>query len=254
MTLTETPVDRIPPVTRREASAIAVVENERTVQLIASLQAADWANPTDCTAWDVRALSAHVLGGMEAFASVPQFVHQMRAGSKAAGHGPFIDGMTAVQVRERADLDVAQLVERLTAVAPRAARARGRVPRLFRRLPMKQEVAGAVETWTMGYLLDVILTRDTWMHRIDIARATGRDLVLTPDHDGRIVSDVVAEWARRHGRPFTLCLEGAAGGTFTKAGAAGLFADPIALDAVEFCRILSGRATGEGLLTQEVPF
>ena len=26
------------------------------------------------------------------------------------------------------------------------------------------------------------------------------------------------------------------------------------LDAIEFCRILSGRASGAGLLTQEVPF
>ncbi len=64
----------------------------------------------------------------------------------------------------------------------------------------------------MGYLLDVILTRDPWMHRVDIARATGRDLVLTPEHDGRIVADVVAEWARRHGQPFTLTLTGPAGG------------------------------------------
>lgn len=28
----------------------------------------------------------------------------------------------------------------------------------------------------------------------------------------------------------------------------------LTLDAVEFCRILSGRAEGEGLLRQEVPF
>jgi hypothetical protein len=28
----------------------------------------------------------------------------------------------------------------------------------------------------------------------------------------------------------------------------------ITLDAVEFCRILSGRASGAGLLAQEVPF
>ena len=102
----------------------------------------------------------------------------------------------------------------------------------------------------MGYLLDVILTRDTWMHRVDIARATGRALVLTPDHDGRLVADVVAEWARRHGRPFTLSLEGPAGGVYTS-GAGG---EAIALDPVEFCRILSGRGQGTGLLTQQVPF
>jgi hypothetical protein len=73
---------------------------------------------------------------------------------------------------------------------------------------------------------------------------------LTAEHDGRIVADAVAEWARRHGQPFLLQLTGTAGGSFTQ-GAGG---EAITVDAVEFCRILSGRASGTGLLTQEVPF
>ena len=39
----------------------------------------------------------------------------------------------------------------------------------------------------------MIITRDPWMHRLDLARATGQDLVLTADHDGVIVADVVAD-------------------------------------------------------------
>lgn len=250
MTTTATPVERVPGLHGSEAAALAAAENQRVVALVRDLDAGDWAKPTDCPAWDVRALVAHVLGGMEAFASFPQFVHQMRRAKKAAGDGPLIDGMTAVQVRERAHLTTTELVERLVDVAPRSARARARVPRLLRRMPMKQEVADGTETWRLGYLLDVILTRDTWMHRVDIARATGTTLLLTPEHDGRIVADVVAEWARRHGRPFTLQLKGPAGGAFLGKGGA----EEITLDAVEFCRILSGRATGTGVLTQEVPF
>ena len=121
---------------------------------------------------------------------------------------------------------------------------------------MKQELlSGQTETWKLGYLLDIILTRDTWMHRVDIARATGRELVLTNDHDGRIVADAVAEWARRHGRPFTLELTGPAGGTFTGGSfISGSGDEPITIDAVELCRIFSGRAAGDGLLDQEVPF
>jgi hypothetical protein len=115
---------------------------------------------------------------------------------------------------------------------------------------LKQDFNGTVETWRMGYLLDIILTRDTWMHRVDLARATGRELVLTPGHDGRIVADIVGEWARRHGQRFTLHLEGPAGGTYTN----GPGGEEITIDTVEFCRILSGRAPGAGLLTQEVPF
>lgn len=215
-----------------------------------SLSSDDWLKPTECPAWDVRAMATHVLGSMEAFATLSQFVHQMRAGMKEGGAGPFVDRMNAVQVRERAHLRPEEVVDRIAQVGPRAARARGRVPNLLRRMPMKQEVGGVPETWRFGYLLDVVLTRDTWMHRVDIARATGRDLLLTANHDGRIVADVVAEWARRHGKPFTLSLEGPAGGSFSRCGGG----PRLGLDAVEFCRILSGRGIGTGLLTQEVPF
>lgn len=99
------------------------------------------------------------------------------------------------------------------------------------------------EKWTVGYLLEVILTRDTWMHCVGLCRATGGEPALTADHDGRLVADVVVEWARRHGRPFTLSLTGPAGGSFTSGGGG----EPIEIDAVEFCRVLSGRGTGTGV-------
>ena len=57
--------------------------------------------------------------------------------------------------------------------------------------------------FTMRELFEVILTRDTWMHRVDITRATGREMVLTPEHDGRVVEDCVLDWARKHDRPST---------------------------------------------------
>jgi hypothetical protein len=75
-------------------------------------------------------------------------------------------------------------------------------------------------------------------------------MVLTPDHDGRLVADAVAEWSRRHGRSFALTLTGPAGGAY----ASGRSGETLELDAVEFCRILSGRAQGAGLLSTEVPF
>lgn len=86
------------------------------------------------------------------------------------------------------------------------------------------------------------------MHRVDTARATGRDLVLTPEHDGRIVGDVVAEWARRHGQPFTLELTGPAGGSFSTGDDAGDGGDTTVMDAVEFCWVLAGRGEATGLL------
>ena len=251
MNTTTIVVDEIRPIDRSEAETLAANENERMLELLRTLSEADWMKPTDCTAWDVRAMAGHVLGGMEGFCSTRRLVHLMRTAKKEAGKGSFVDAMTRVQVRERAALSNADLLGHFAEAGPRSARFRARVPALFRAVPMKQELlSGATESWKMGYLLETILTRDTWMHRVDIARATGRELVLTADHDGRIVADAVAEWARRHGESFTLELSGAAGATFTQ----GTNGAAISLDAVELCRIFSGRATGTGLLTQEVPF
>jgi hypothetical protein len=101
----------------------------------------------------------------------------------------------------------------------------------------------------LGYLFDMGFTRDVWMHRIDIARAAGIAPVLTAEHDGRIIQDILAEWSRRHGRPYTLTLTGPAGGEF-HAGAGG---QPQTVDAVEFARILSGRAEGPGILRNKLP-
>ena len=82
--------------------------------------------------------------------------------------------------------------------------------------------------------MDVIYTRDTWMHRVDLAQATGLPLELTADHDGRLVADVVRDWADRHGRPFRIQLDGPAGGSYAQ----GVGGEEHNLDAVEFCRIL----------------
>jgi hypothetical protein len=117
-------------------------------------------------------------------------------------------------------------------------------------LPVPQRLNGEDETWALGYLIDVILTRDPWMHRVDISRATGAELVLTAEHDGVLIDDVVREWQGRHGQPCTVHLTGPAGGEWTF-GSGG---PELTYDAIEFCRTISGRGTPEGLLTTEVPF
>jgi hypothetical protein len=115
---------------------------------------------------------------------------------------------------------------------------------------MRQDPPFETERWKFGYLVDTIFTRDTWMHRLDICRATGRDMVLTASHDGRLVADVVADWARRHGKPFVLTLTGPAGGTWQ----AGDATEALELDALDFCWTLAARTPGSGLLTTPVPF
>lgn len=125
---------------------------------------------------------------------------------------------------------------------------RRRTPWFVRRSKMgaTQVMNGVEEAWTLGFLIDVIMTRDPWMHRVDIARAVGAPMVLTADHDGVLVDDVVREWAARHGQPFTLRPTGPAGGRWGSGGPV------LEYDAVEFCRALSGR--GHAALQTEVPF
>ena len=232
----------------RDWTAAAEEEYRRLDALLADLDDTDWVRPTDCTNWDVRQIVAHLVGGAESTARVRELVRQSWRGRRLRDGGPLVDGMNALQVRERADHTPARLRRDLADAAARGVRARRRLPAPLRALPLP--FGPPLGTKPLGYLTDRIYTRDAWMHRIDISRATGRDLVLTADHDGRLVADLVHEWARTHGRPYHLTLTGPAGGTWS-AGSGG---EEITLDAVEFARILAGRSAGSGLLGQTVPF
>lgn len=246
-----TSVSDIEPITRPEATQLAEAEVERFADALTELDDDEWALPTANHLWDVRAMAGHVLGMTETFTGFRRLARDMRAGSKLAGDGPHIDGLTAHQVSTTAHLRPDELVAQLRAAGPRNARWRAR-RRMLRMVPIKEVVPGAgTETWRLGYLFDTILTRDTWMHRTDLAAATGRPLELTAAHDGRIVADAVREWAGRHGRPFDLRLTGPAGGTFVS----GEGGERIEMDAVELCRVLSGRpASDHELLKFQVPF
>lgn len=251
MTSTAIAVKDVPPIEHDEAMRIADVEYGKLLDLAGQLTPTDWSRPTDCTEWDVKAVPAHLLGMMELLADKAEAGRQMAAAAQVAEQKGCIrlDALTGLQVEEHAHLTPTELGEALRAAAPRALAGRRETSDEERAAPYITSLPGE-GAWTRGYLLDIIQTRDPWIHRVDICRATGRELVLTAAHDGRIVADVVSDWARRHGAAFTLVLDGLAGGTFT-VGEGGL---DLRLDAVEFCRILSGRGAGEGLLAARVPF
>ena len=255
MTMTTIDVATLEPLTHHEAMNLQQHELERTLRMLRSLDGEAWSTPTDCPAWDIRAMYQHVLGACEAGASMRENVHQLRRGRayRKQHGGPLEAALSEVQVRERADLSPAQVVEQLAAIAPKTVRGRSRTPALVRN-HAKMAVDGPVhETWRLGYLIDTIYLRDLWMHRADSAHALGQPLELSADHDGRIVADVVAEWARRHGQPFVLELAGPVGARYVSdPDAPG--AEHVSLDAVEFCRTLARREQATGLLATVVPF
>jgi uncharacterized protein (TIGR03083 family) len=249
--MTVMPVEEIPALEHEEAMDLAAADYDRMLTLVDRLDGPDWTQPTDCSGWDVKAMIGHLLGMLELQADPEDRMRQLKMATEEAQKSGRLrlDALTALQVREHAALSTHEVRAELHLAAPRGLAARRAMPAEFRATPYDPQLPGQ-SGWTFGYLFDVIHTRDPWLHRIDICRATGQQLDLSASHDGRIVADVVAEWARAHAQRFSLELTGPAGGSFIGQGGG----PSLTLDAVEFCRTLSGRAQGTGLLETHVVF
>lgn len=240
---------RVPQLGRDVAMRLAATEYERVAHQFEQLSHEQWSAPTDCPDWDVRAMAGHMLGMVQMTASMPEMIRQQLSAKRRAKRDGIvmIDALTALQVEKNVKLSADKLIEEMRRLAPKAVKTRRGAPGLMR----KQTMPDQDEWWTMGYLLDVILTRDPFMHRVDITRATGVPMTVTAEHEGAIIADVVAEWAGRHGATHDLELSGPAGGHWRHGDGSG---EHIAMDALEFCRALCGREPAEGLLSTQVPF
>lgn len=240
-----------------EAMQLAAEENQRFHALLQLLSAEDWQKATDCTRWSVRDVAVHVAASAEAQSSPVEFLRQVWGGrgltAKISGRH-WVDGLNEAQLQARRHLTADGLPSRWAHVSAAALKARQRMPAAVRALPLLPlgSIDGVHFGWQpLSYLFDVGFTRDVWMHRIDICRATGHPVNPTREHDGRIVEDIICEWATRHTEPFSLKLTGPAGGTFIRAE------DPgngyLEIDAIECCRLLSGRGTPQGVLQKPLP-
>ena len=145
---------------RPVAMRLAATEYTRCTEAFRSLRLGQWAARTDCPAWNVRQMAAHMLGMAEMAASIRESLRQQRKATRAGG--TFIDALNQLQVDERRDWTPERITERYAARVPRAVAGRRRTPSFVRRrtMPQLQDVNGAHEPWTYGYLIDVILTRD----------------------------------------------------------------------------------------------
>ena len=249
--MTPTRVEDIPVLRLPEANRVAATEYERYLDQIRALRPEDWGRPTDCTRWTVHDLVAHTVGQTQGFASFRENVRQFRLGPKVQreiGSTVPVDGINEIQVRDRCEWTPQQLINAFDKAVPASLRFRRRLPWPLRAIPVGFDPP-RVPTKPLGYILHPVITRDVWMHRIDLWRATGAPLQLTAEHDGRIVADLVREWSTTHNDPFDLLLDGPAGGHFVR----GEGGEQLEIDAVEFWRILSGRGNGEGLLAHPFP-
>lgn len=223
---------------RDQAAAVGEAEGRATLALLRQLRGDDWQRRTDATEWDVRTLVSHLVAQAEDALRLRTMLRRELVGRlHRRGRIP-VDAHMAVGVDEHRSDQGPELVERFALLWPRAVHARWRRPALLRRAPMSLGMPG-VPRVRVAYLLDVILNRDLWMHRVDLARATGR-LFIIAEHDRHIVAQVMRDLALQwSAAPVALELTGPAGGAWLIGSG-----DPVAVvrgDAVGYLRALAGR-------------
>ncbi len=242
----------IPAQSHAEAGKLAATEAERLLALLESLAGDDWRQATDCTEWNVRDIVAHLAGSVAGQSSWAEFKRQNVGNPYMKEADLKVDAINRRQLEDRAGATNEELVAEFRENAPKAVRTRERLPWLVRKLHVP--FGPPLGFTSIDYLTDTIFTRDQWMHRLDIARATGQEMVVTPEHDGRIVALVLRDLARKlkgqlQGRTVNLLLTGAAGGSF-RFGTKGDADAAIALDVFTFSRLASGRLTAASALAE----
>lgn len=236
---------RIAPLTRVEVETLALQEWRRLLHTLETLQEDDWNQPTPCTAWTVRDMVAHQAGAYAAFNSFSEFRRQYFV-PPPKGRLPE-DLINEIQIADRQRKTNAELIAEIREKGARTIANRQRIPFFLRAVSTGRPDGTKLN---LGHLLDVIFTRDTWMHRLDLSRATHRAMNLTRDHDGRIVELVMRDvntllLPKLGGQLLVIELTGVAGGTW-RIGAVhpSSSATPratIRMDALDFNIYASGR-------------
>jgi uncharacterized protein (TIGR03083 family) len=227
-------------VTAAESQALAHTELGRFVALVEALGPDDWGRPTACTAWNVQQMLAHQAGAYAAGARARELLRQFGRPPKPGQLQE--DAGNEVQLADRAGRSPAELIAELKATWPHAARRRARALPVVRLITLPRPDGPGLN---VGHLFAVIHTRDTWMHRLDISRATGRPMQLTAEHDGRVVALVLRDLAQTlgpklGGQTVAFDLGGAAGGRW-RIGPAAEPAATVQMDALDFNIYASGR-------------
>lgn len=275
----------IPPLSHKEAGAMARVELERFIALLETLSADDWLKPTYCTLWNVHQMVSHQAGAYAGSASWAELKHQWGPPPQPKPGQMAVDAVNDLQVADRAQATPAELIAELRRVGPKAIAKRQSMPAFIRGLRFDFEsflyawrpldMLRALR-WPYGstfvsfdhskramrglmrldYITDLIYTRDTWMHRMDICLATGREMVLTDDHDGRIMALIMRDLAEQlkdvlAGKTIVYDILGPGGGCW-KIGPASTPAATLQMDLLYFNVLASARMTPDEAQAQSL--
>jgi uncharacterized protein (TIGR03083 family) len=220
--------------TRQQALATLTAELDAFQRLVAALDDDDWSRPTASAGWSVRDMVAHVAGQFEEQARFGTFRRRLREAKRRYPDRIVLDAHNQFQIDELAGKPIAELKRHLADHVPLALKAIRRTPGLVRRLPSTIFFPEPpLPDRRMSYLFDVLTSRDTWMHRLEIADATGRPFTVD-DHDLAVVERVMDELART-GPRMTIELTGTIQGVWTFGD------DKESVDGLTLMRSLSGR-------------
>lgn len=239
---------------REEVIPLAREELARFLTLVETLSPDDWDRPTECSLWTVKDIVAHQASHVFGLTHYREMLDQFFPLNFREYTGKGMNNLDAAnqrQVDQRASWTPEQIIAEIRDNSEASLTGRQRFPILLRWLRIG--APGYEGRFSIGELIDNIYTRDMWMHRLDICHATGREMVQTADHDGRITALVVRDLdkhlsAKLNGRGLIYHLTGKAGGEWTVGG--GSSSAAVSLDVLDFHRLASGRISGQQALQQ----
>jgi uncharacterized protein (TIGR03083 family) len=209
--------------------------------LLATLDGTDWKRHTVCTEWDVADIVGHLCGQAEEVIKPWAYPLRDRRARKVHPEVPAMDAHMLLQADDLRGTPDDVLRAHFGKIWAKASKTIGRTPALIRRLEVKVEGIPGFDKLALGYIQDILLPRDLWMHRDDVCQALGREFDPGPYADevvAQVMHDLVDGpfWS---GTPVVLTLTGKGGGTYRLGQG-----DPIATvstDAVGYLRTVSGR-------------
>jgi uncharacterized protein (TIGR03083 family) len=233
----------VPRVSRQRSYEHRAAEIAAWLELTRTFRAGDWPRRTVCTEWDVADIVGHLIGQAEDVIRPWAFpLRQLRA-HRRYPDADWLDAHMMVQADEHRGTPPGQLIALFDRRWSKATRAILRMPKPVRAISMTMDFVPDPEfrRMSLGYVHDVLLARDLWMHRDDVCQALGRSFDAGPyvtELIDQVMLDVVVGgfWS---GPPIVLELTGPGGGRYRLGD--GHPVGTASTDAVGYMRTLSGR-------------
>lgn len=225
---------------RQQSRTYRDAEIQAWHDLLASIDGDEWHRRTVCDEWDVADIAGHLIGQAEDVIHLSSFPRRFRKGKRVYPAAPRFDAHMMVQADEHRGTSPAELRALFDQLWAKATRRISGNPQLIRRFTMQVD---DVPRMSYGYIQDILLARDLWMHRDDVCQALGRSFDAGPYAEqliAQVMYDLEAAgpfWGERPA--VVLELTGQGGGTYRLGRE-----EPIgraSVDAVGYMRTLSGR-------------